>query len=181
MRYPVWMVLVCTAVMCFAGDAEGVEVKAAGGLVLDPSRWGGHVSVEIPLGDTYPTYIAPFFELYRKDGVNLIPTGLSLIYKAPFTQLVGTIYFGVGGGVVMTRGTVGALTITDPILGTITFPEFDVSSTDPVITVGGGVRFDLSETLGVFVQTRWFRAFKSNSRSEVALHAGLRFQLGEEE
>ena len=98
------------------GQAEAqVDVKAAGGFLFDPTRWGGHLSIEIPIGDMYPTYLAPFVEFYRKTStlelVNItaktdiseIPAGISLIYKAPLSDRYGTVFFGVGGGC-CTRG-----------------------------------------------------------------------------
>ena len=149
-----------------AGDAEATQLKIGGGLVLDPTAWGGHISVDIPLGSSYPTYLAPYADLYRDGGSNLIPLGVALLYKAPLTDLFGTVYFGAGGGILrFTQAT--ALGVLEDAF-------------DPMVSAGGGIHLDFSEKTGVFIQARWFRRFESGARNEVSIHAGISFQLSEE-
>ena len=176
MKSMVWVFL--TAMVAMAGRADArVDVKAGGGLLFDPTRWGGYLSVEMPIGDTYPTYLATFVEFYRKDGVSEIPAGLGLTYKAPLSDRYGTVFFGVGGGILHARGF--PVWIIDPIIGAIPSGKTG-STTKAMIAVGGGVRFDVADRMGVFVQGRWFRAFASGDfPNNFALHAGLKFSLGE--
>ena len=163
-------------------DAQ-LDVKIGGGALLDPTRGGGHLSIEIPIGDLYPTYLAPFVEYYRKNGISEIPAGVSLIYKAPLSDRYGTVFFGVGGGVLHARGfpVIEVLIdgtrvfLIDPATGDFVTGK----STEALIAVAGGMRFDVSEGIGAFVQGRWFRAFASGSTNNFGLHAGLMFSLGE--
>lgn len=180
-------------------DAQ-VAVKIGGGALLDPTRGGGHLSVEVPIGDMYPTYLAPFVEVYRKSGISEIPAGVSLIYKAPLSDRYGTVFFGVAGGVLHARGfpvVVPAvivlddgtpINIIDPVTGEAIMEQLrDIAtgefvtgtSTEALIAVAGGVQFDIAESVGAFVQGRWFRAFASGSTNNFGLHAGLVFSLGE--
>ncbi len=176
MKSMVWVFFVASIAVVGRADAQ-VDVKAGGGLLFDPTRWGGHLSVEVPIGDTYPTYLASFVEFYRKDGVSEIPAGLGLTYKAPLSDRYGTVFFGVGGGILHARGF--PLLIIDPIRGAIPSGETG-STTEAMIAVGGGVRFDVAGRMGVFVQGRWFRAFASGGfPNNFALHTGLKFSLGE--
>ena len=94
-------------------DAQ-VDVKVGGGALFDPTRGGGHLSIDIPIGDLYPTYLAPFVEFYRRTITLVatdktleteIPAGVSLVYKAPLSDRYGTVFFGVAGGVLHTRGS----------------------------------------------------------------------------
>ena len=163
-------------------DAQ-LDVKIGGGTLLDPTRAGGHLSIEFPIGDLYPTYLAPFVEYYRKSGISEIPAGVSLIYKAPLSDHYGTVFFGVSGGVLHARGFPvieellnGTLVyIIDPVTEEI----ITGTSTKALIAVAGGMRFDVSENIGAFVQGRWFRAFASGSTNNFGIHAGLMFSLGE--
>lgn len=154
------------AVLLLMGQSEAqVDVKVGGGLLLDNSRWGGHLSADIPIGDTHPTYLSPFVEFYRTDlggGANLneIPVGVNLLYKAPFSEQYGVVYFGIGGGMFLARGV--------------------ASATEPMVTAGGGLLLDASDSIGIFAQGRWFRAFTTGSKNEMSLHVGLSFRLGEE-
>jgi len=171
MKHLIWIVILCLAA---AGPASAAElgVKMGGGVVVDPSRWGGHVSFEVPLSREFPTFIAPFFELYRKGGVNQMPLGATLMYKSMFSGYGGTVYFGVGGGILKVSGT-----ITDPLTGI----GASGSSTDAMITAGGGVYFYLKEPAALFVQMRWFRPFaETSAKNELAFQAGLHFRIGEE-
>ena len=188
-------------VVAFFGRADAqVDVKIGGGALLDPTRGGGHLSIEIPIGDLYPTYLAPFVEFYRKSGISEIPAGVSLVYKAPLSDRYGTVFFGVAGGVLHARGfpvIVPAIIILDdgtqinlidPVTGDVIMePSRDPvtgdfvtgTSTEALIAVAGGMRFDVSEGIGAFVQGRWFRAFASGSTNNFGIHAGLMFSLGE--
>ncbi len=168
------MFLVVMVAMFGRANAQ-VDVKAGGGLLFDPTRWGGHLAIEIPIGDTYPTYLAPFVEFYRKIGISEIPAGISLIYKAPLSDRYGTVFFGAGGGVLHARGFP---LLIDTVLGPVITDETG-TRTEAMIAAGGGVLFDVAERAGVFVQGRWFRAFASGSTNNFALHAGLEFSLGE--
>ena len=180
-------------------DAQ-VDIKIGGGALLDPTRGGGHLSVEVPIGDLYPTYLAPFVEYYRKSGISEIPAGVSLIYKAPLSDHYGTMFFGVAGGVLHARGfpvLVPVVLLLDdgtlinavnPVTGEVVMqPSMDSAtgevvtgtSTEALIAVAGGMRFDVAEGIGAFVQGRWFRAFASGSTNNFGLHAGLMFSLGE--
>ena len=169
-------------------DAQ-VDVKIGGGALFDPTRAGGHLSIDFPIGDLYPTYLAPFVEFYRKDGISEIPAGVSLIYKAPLSDRYGTVFFGVAGGVLHARGfPVFAPVGVDPMTGDVMMDllidpatgEFVTgTSTEALLAVAGGLRFDVSEGIGAFVQGRWFRAFASGSTNNFGIHAGLMFSLGE--
>lgn len=169
------LILCCVALVLLVGQSDAqVEVKAAGGLLLDPSRWGGHVSVDIPIGDTYPTFLSPFVEFYRKSGINAIPVGLNLLYKAPFSEEYGMIYFGAGGGLYRVSGTITLRDLSGNPIATI-----KDTSNQGMITVLGGLQIDFSDAVGVFAQGRWFRAFASGAKYEVAAMVGLNFKLGE--
>jgi len=155
-----------------------VDVKVGGGLLVDQSRWGGHLSVDIPIGDTYPTYLSPYVELYRSTlapGIHLneIPVGANLLYKAPFSEQYGVVFFGIGGGMYLARGTVkdASGNVIDGV---------SISATEPMITAGGGLLVDVSDSMGLFVQGRWFKAFTTGAKNEVTLHVGLSFKLGED-
>jgi len=153
-------------VALLVGQSEAqVEIKVGGGLILDNSRWGGHVSVDIPVGDTNPTFLSPFAEFYRTSlgggaHINEMPIGANLLYKAAFSEQYGVVYFGVGGGLFLARGA--------------------ASATEPMVTAGGGLTVDVSETLGIFAQGRWFRAFTTGSKNDVSLHVGLSFKIPED-
>ena len=181
MRFMVRVVMFCAVLGLIFGRADAqVDVKIAGGAVLDPTRWGGHFSIEIPIGDTYPTYLAPFVEWYQKNGIDEIPFGASLIYKAPFSDRYGTVFFGVGGGMLHARG----FPVVDPFTGglfvdTNTGEFLTDSSTEPVIVAGGGLKLDVAGRVGVFVQGRWFRAFATGSTNNLSFQLGLSFTLGE--
>ena len=94
------------------------------------------------------------------------------------------MFFGVAGGVLHARGfpvIVGVL-----FDGTVLYLEDTATgeivtetSTEALIAVAGGMRFDVSEGIGAFVQGRWFRAFASGSTNNFGIHAGLMFSLGE--
>lgn len=180
-------------------DAQ-LDVKIGGGALLDPTRGGGHLSVEVPIGDLYPTYLAPFVEFYRKSGISEIPAGVSLIYKAPLSDRYGTVFFGVAGGVLHARGFPVLVPVVlllddgtlinavDPLTGEVIMqPSRDPAtgefvtgtSTEALIAVAGGMRFDVATGVGAFVQGRWFRAFASGSTNNFGIHAGLMFSLGE--
>lgn len=164
-------------------DAQ-LDVKIGGGALLDPTRGGGHLSIEVPIGDLYPTYLAPFVEFYRKDGISEIPAGVSLVYKAPLSDQYGTVFFGVAGGVLHARGfpVIVDVLIDGTVLYLVDTTTGDFvreTSTEALIAVAGGMRFDVSEGIGAFVQGRWFRAFASGSTNNFGIHAGLMFSLGE--
>ena len=185
----------------FFGRADAqLDAKIGGGALFDPIRAGGHLSIEIPIGDLYPTYLAPFVEYYRKSGISEIPAGISLIYKAPLSDRYGTVFFGVGGGVLHARGFPviipvvivlddgTPINVIDPVTGEVIMEqsidpvtgEFVTgTATEALIAVAGGMRFDVAEGIGAFVQGRWFRAFASGSTNNFGLHAGLMFSLGE--
>ena len=166
MRY---VILLCLSLLAFPIQADATSIKVGGGTLFDPSRLGGHLSIEIPLGDDYPTYLAPYVELYRKDKINEIPIGAILLYKAPLSDLIGTVFFGVGGGVLLARGPTWDI----PGLGT-----FKISATEGIISAGGGLRIDVQERIGIFVQARWFKAFASGSKNQVSAQIGLHFDIG---
>ena len=140
--------------------------------MINPTGGGGHASVEIPLSEEYSTYAAPFVEYYSKDGTR-VPIGASLLYKAPFGEFGGTIYFGVGFGVMIVDGLP-----EDPITG------FDGSATNMMGSAGGGISFALSQQAGVFVQSRYSRAFSGTGENEEdvwGIHVGIQFGiLGDE-
>ncbi|MCZ6635122.1 MAG: hypothetical protein O7G87_17120 [bacterium] len=166
MRY---VLLLCLSLLAFPIRADAMSIKVGGGALFDPVRWGGHLSIELPLGDTYPTYLAPYVEFYSKDQINEIPIGATLLYKAPFSDLVGTVFFGVGGGVLLARSP----TLTIPGIGT-----FKISETQGIISAGGGLRIDIQERIGIFAQARWFKAFAPGSKNQVSVHIGLHFDVG---
>ena len=163
----VLFVLACFVLVVGAVPADAIGIKAGGGPLLDPLRWGGHVSVEIPISDDRPLALAPFFELYAKDGGKLIPVGISMVYRAPLTREVGTIYFGVGGGMLLLRSVQYEL---------IGIPYRD-SSNEIMATAAGGLLFHLSENMGFFLQTRWFMAM-SNEGIDNTSKSNLAFMLG---
>jgi len=171
MKHPFWIGLLCLA-LAAAPAAAQVEVKAGGGVLTDPSRLGGHVSLEIPLSDDYPTYLAPFFEYYVQDDAKLLPkmmpVGASLLYKALMSSYGGMVYFGVLGGLLMSRD------IPDPF-GAPT----GVSSNDALIGVGGGGQFGFNDRFGVFGQIRWFRLVETGGDNNISFQAGLALKLGE--
>jgi hypothetical protein len=151
--------------LLLAGSADALQwgVKTGGGVVFkpSPSRWGGHASLEIPLSEDYPTSLSAFFEIYRKSSINQMPAGLSIHYKAPLTRWGGTIYFAGGGGVLRVSGLGNSLT-------------------NGMLTVAGGGIIPVTESVGVFGQFRWFKAFASGSVNEYGLQFGLHFPLGRE-
>ena len=167
MKYLVWVAsIVCLLLSVVPVSAREIGVKVGGAVVIDPSRWGGHISFEIPLSEEYPTNLAPFFEYYEKAGTKIMPLGLTLLYKARFSDYGGTVYFGAGGGVLMIRG--------QPGLGLVT-------GTDGMITAGGGLSIGLGERFGVYTQARWFRSFEDQAaNNEISIQAGLQFRLGSE-
>lgn len=188
MKSMVAVVFFSLVAMFGRADAQ-VDVKIGGGALLDPTRGGGHLSIEIPIGDLYPTYLAPFVEFYRKGGISEIPAGVSLVYKAPLSDHYGTVFFGVSGGVLHARGFPVLVPVgVDPVTGEVivslsrdpvTEEVITETSTEALIAVAGGMRFDVSEGIGAFVQGRWFRAFASGSTNNFGIHAGLMFSLGE--
>ena len=181
------------SMVAFFGRADAqLDVKIGGGALLDPTRGGGHLSIEVPIGDLYPTYLAPFVEYYRRT-ITLaatdktlkteIPAGVSLVYKAPLSDRYGTVFFGVAGGVLHTRGSPIVEILFDGTtvyaIDTATGEVVTETSTEALIAVAGGMRFDVSEGIGAFVQGRWFRAFASGTTNNFGIHAGLMFSLGE--
>ncbi len=179
MRRPIWIVPVCLFLAAVPASAREVGIKAGGGLIVDPSRWGGHVSVEIPISDEYPISVAPFFELYEKDGEKGMPTGVAMLYKAPLSEQVGTVHFGVGLGFLLRRGSA---------LGQVGVSQ---SRNDFMMTAAGGISFGVSEQVGMFVQGRWFVSLvdeavdpldlafgQASSKNEFTLIVGVDFQLG---
>ena len=178
MRSLAWTTLLCITTLAMSSSVEAVSIKTGGGIVLDPTSSGGHISFEVPISDDYPTYLAPFLEYYSKDGESLMPIGITLLYKAPFSTAFGTIYFGVGGGILSIRDRVSLDQFNNPT----TF-----SATKALVSAGGGVRISLTERIGFFGQMRWFRPFSSGDPNQVsvpnrfAFHGGLHFELGSED
>ncbi len=143
--------------------ARDFAVNAGGGTLFDPSRPGGHFSFEMSLSDEYPTHLTPFCEFYGKSGTWIIPIGISLLYRPPLSEYGGTIYFGAGAGALLVRG--------QPAQGLPT-------GTDGMISVAGGLSFDVGPSAGMFVQVRWFRSFENQSaENEIGIQAGVRFNL----
>lgn len=176
-------ILAGLAVVVFlTGQSQAqVDVKVGGGMLVDNSRWGGHLSVDIPIGDLHPTFLSPFVEFYRKalgggDHLNEIPFGASLLYKAPFSEQYGVVYFGIGAGMFLARGP--SVNVTNAVGNVI--DTVSISATNAIVTAGGGLNVDVSDSMGLFVQGKWFRAFTSGSKNEVSLHVGLSFRLGDD-
>jgi len=157
--------------LALSGSADALQwgVKAGGGVNFKPSpaRWGGHGSIEIPLSEDYPTSISVFYEMYKKLGITQMPFGAAIHYKAPLTRYGGTIYFTGGGGLLRLSG------LTD-INGN------SASQTDGMMTVAGGAIFSITESVGIFGQFRWFKAFASGAVNEYGIQFGLHFPLGRE-
>ena len=186
MRLMVQVVMFCAVLGVTIGQADAqVEVKVAGGALFDPTSWGGHFSIEIPIGDTYPTYLAPFVEWYRISAVGQIPAsdeipaGVGLIYKAPFSDQYGTVFFGVGGGLLYTRGVPTRDDFGRVLINATTGQLATGSLKEPLLSVAGGLRLDVVERVGVLVQGRWFRAFASGATNNFSVQAGLSLALGE--
>lgn len=159
--------------LILGGSATALQwgVKAGGGVITDPNRWGGHASLDIPVSEEYPTSLTAFFEYHRKSGVDFIPTGLAITYKAPLSRAGGTIFFSGGGGLLRSSGSV-----SDPLTGTVV----SGSSNDGMITVAGGAIVNMTEAVGVFGQFRWFKRFASGAQNQYSIHVGLHFPLGDE-
>lgn len=167
MRHRVWFAAAFLVMLISVpASARQMGLKAGGGVLLDPSRWGGHASFEIALSEEYPTNVAPFIEVYSKSGTHVIPLGLALLYKARFSDYGGTVFFGAGGGVLMIRGQ----------------PGFGVAEgTDGMITAAGGLSMGITERAGVFAQFRWFRSFEDQSaENQYGIQVGVQLQFGEE-
>lgn len=168
------------ALLVGPSDAQ-VDVRVGGGMLAKNTRWGGSLAIDIPIGDTYPTYLSPFVEFYRSSpaasiNLNEMPIGASILYKAAFSESYGIVFFGVGGGLFLARGTsIPIVDVSGNVIDTVSN-----SATEPMITAGGGLQFDLSDAMGVFVQGKWFRAFTTGSSNELSLQVGLSFRLGEE-
>ena len=159
-RHWTWLVAVCAALVAAPSFAAEVAIKAGAAVAVDPTRPGAYVSFEFPLGQDFPTYLAPYVEFYSKSGEKTVPAGLVLLYKAPFSEYGGTIYFGIGAGFLMVRN--------------------GDSKNDPMMSAGGGLALGLTDRVGVFAQARWFRATSSAARNHIGFQAGLEFQIGEE-
>lgn len=185
-------VFFCIMVAMFGRADAQVDVKVGGGALFDPTRGGGHLSIEFPIGDLYPTYLAPFVEYYRRTITLVatdktleteIPAGVSLVYKAPLSDRYGTVFFGVAGGVLHTRGSPIVEVLFDGrtvyAVDTETREVITETSTEALIAVAGGMRFDVAGSVGAFVQGRWFRAFASGTTNNFGVQAGLMFSLGE--
>ena len=172
MRKAIWVGWVPVFLAVTSVDSEGVGLKIGAGVMVSPSGGGGHASVEIPLSEEYSTYAAPFVEVYSKDGTR-VPIGAALLYKAPFGEFGGTIYFGVGVGVLIVDGLP-----PDPETG------FDGSAKNAMGSAGGGVSFALSRQAGIFVQSRYSRAITGSGDNQTAVwgfHVGIQFGvLGDE-
>ena len=164
---------VCFLAVCavLAGSADALQwgIKAGGGANFKPSptRWGGHLSLEVPLSEDYPTSLAGFFEMYKKLGITQMPIGLGIHYKAPLSRYGGTIYF-VGGG--------GILRVSFEDVGGVSLP----SQTNGMITVAGGAIFHLTESFGLFSQFRWFKPFASGAVNEYGIQFGVHLPIGRE-
>ena len=92
-----------------------------------------------------------------------MPMGASIQYKARFSEYGGQIYFGAGGGVMLTRGDVAGVS---------------VNKTNGLIGAMGGLSFGLSDRMGVFAQARWLRPFEDETAdNELGFHVGLTFNL----
>jgi hypothetical protein len=182
-RSPVLLILVCYLLLAGAGTADAIGIKAGGGVLFDPIRPGGHISIEIPISDDRPLALAPFFEIYEKDGEKGMPLGISLLYNAPLTQEVGTIYFGAGAGMLLLRGT----TFQQFGGGTVTG-----GSNNVMATAAGGLLFHVGESFGLFIQGRWFMSLSDTTddpldlefgapttRSNFGIVAGIHFGAGE--
>jgi hypothetical protein len=153
-------------------------VKAGGGVNFEPSpsRWGGHGSIEIPLSQDYPTSLSVFFEMYRKTltiqnvsgTTTQIPMGLAIHYKAPLSRHGGTIYFTGGGGIVRDS------------FPDLTSASGRSSATEPIVTVAGGTVIPVTESIAVFGQFRWFKAFASGAVNQYGVQFGIHFPLGRE-
>ena len=157
--------------LILAGSAPALQwgVKLGGSTIFkpSPSRWGGHASLEIPLSEEYPTSLSGFLEMYKKDGFTTIPTGLSILYKAPLSRYGGMIYFTGGGGILRFSGP-------DLIANT------NRSSTDGMISVAGGTYVPLTEAISIFGQFRWFKRFASGAVNEYGISFGFYFPIGNE-
>ena len=174
-----FLCLVALSLM-LAGPSAALQwgVKAGGGVNFEPSpaRWGGNMSIEIPVSEDYPTSLSVFFEMYRKTltiqnvpgTTTQIPAGLAIHYKAPLSRHGGTIYFTGGGGIVRDY-----------------FPDSSTASgrasaTEPIITVAGGAIIPVTESISVFGQFRWFKAFASRAVNQYGIQFGVHFPLGRE-
>ena len=74
--------------------------------------------------------------------------------------------------------------VVDPIFGLHVVVDQDGNavtdtSTEAMLSVLGGVRMDVADRVGIFVQGRWYRAFATGSTNNFGLHAGFKFTLGE--
>jgi hypothetical protein len=159
----VLFVLVGFVLMSGAAPADAIGIKAGGGLLVDPARWGGHISVEIPISQDRPLALAPFFEIYEKDGEKGMPIGMVLLYSAPLTREAGTIYFGAGAGMLMLRGTTFQQAGGAPLPG---------GSNSVMATAGGGLLFHVSESFGLFLQVRWFMSLSDTVNNPADLEFG---------
>jgi hypothetical protein len=159
-RHWTWLVGACVVLVAAPSFAAEVAIKTGAAVALDPTRPGAHASFEFPLGQEFPTYLAPYVEFYSKSGTKTIPVGVALLYKAPFSEYGGTIYFGIGAGFLMVRN--------------------GDSDNDPLLSAGGGLALGLTDRVGVFAQARWFRATSSGADNQIGFQVGLEFQVGEE-
>lgn len=171
MKQLFWTVFLCLILSINPATAE-VEVKLGGGFLTDPTRLGGNLSLEIPLNDGFPTYLAPFFEYYGSDDLKVFPKmspiGISLIYKALMSSYGGTVYFGVLGGLLMSQKIPEAS-------GVPSVP----SSKDAMIGAGGGVQFGFNDRIGTYGQIRWFRLMQNDGDNNISIQGGLSFKIGE--
>lgn len=149
--------------MATAADAQPT-IRVGGGLIFDNTVWGGVAAVDIPISEETPIFISPFLEYYRKSGVNTIPFGANVLYKAPLGADSGTFYIGAGGGGINVNKGAGTTYVIDAV---------------------GGIQFPLGESLNIYGEVKYMYASKKKNNiktidlSDVGAAVGISFGLGQ--
>jgi hypothetical protein len=119
--------------------------------------------------------------MYKKDvtigdsvgHTTTIPTGLSILYKAPLSRYGGMIYFTGGGGIYWASGP-----DVDDYGNLIVGPNR--TQTDGMMSVAGGTYVPVTEAISIFGQFRWLKRFASGALNEYGISFGLYFPIGNE-
>jgi hypothetical protein len=159
----------------FAADDAKASVKIGGGMLYNnkqalrlavggKAQGGGHISVDINVPEKQVAF-SPAVDIYRKSGVTSVWGGLNILIKPKTSGDKGSVYFGVGGGVLSTKAATAVGTRVTK--STQSKGSFDV-------LVGANIK--ASDKVGIFIEPRYVWA-ASSALNGVAAHVGLAFHV----
>ena len=156
--------------------------KIGGGMFFDNSIPGGHISIDIPVGEG-SFVISPFADIFHKSETKLYGGGINALIKRPAGES-SQFYIGGGGGLANVKIEVSAGTAT-----------VSASKTGAMANVVAGLEFGVGEKASIFAQGKWIGTFGGSTNVNLAgtatplpvdlslrnfaIEAGVSFSFGE--